>query len=172
MAAHAVRTAFDAGLDPIVVVLGYEAEKVGKALAGMPVRLVFNPEFKAGQSASIRKGLDALPPRTSAALFILADQPLVTDAIMRKIIEAHRRTFAKACVPVWEGERGNPVLFDKALFGELRDLRGDAGGRILLEKYRDEIVSVPAGPEVLLDIDTPEDYERQKNATDFTDSTD
>lgn len=172
MAAHAVRTAFDAGLDPIVVVLGYEAEKVGKALAGMPARLVFNPEFKAGQSASIRKGLDALPPRTSAALFILADQPLVTDAIMRKIIEAHRRTFAKACVPVWEGERGNPVLFDKALFGELRDLRGDAGGRILLEKYRDEIVSVPAGPEVLLDIDTPEDYERQKNASDFTDSTD
>jgi CTP:molybdopterin cytidylyltransferase MocA len=51
-------------------------------------------------------------------------------------------------------------------------LRGDAGGRILLEKYRDEIVSVPAGPEVLLDIDTPEDYERQKNASDFTDSTD
>jgi molybdenum cofactor cytidylyltransferase len=41
-------------------------------------------------------------------------------------------------------------------------LNGDAGGRILLEKYRDEIVAVPASREVLLDIDTPEDYERLK----------
>ena len=161
--AHSVRTALDAGLFPIIVVLGYEAEAVEKALAGMPVRRVFNPEFKAGQSSSIRRGLDALPPGTGAALFILADQPLVTAATMRKIVEAHRRTFAKACVPECEGERGNPVLFDKALFGELRDLRGDTGGRVLLEKYRDSVVRVPANKEVLLDIDTPEDYEGLKN---------
>ena len=140
-----------------------------KALAGMPVRLVFNPEFEAGQSSSIRRGLDALPPRTAAALFILADQPLVTASVMTKIIEAHRRTFAPACVPVFEGERGNPVLFDRTLFGELRGLRGDTGGRVLLEKYQEAIIQVPASKEVLLDIDTPEDYERQKNATDSTD---
>ncbi len=172
MVAHSVRTALDAGLDPVVVVLGWEAEKVEKALAGMPARPVFNPEFKAGQSSSIRRGLDALPSRTGAALFILADQPLVTAATMRKIIEAHRRTFAKACVPECEGERGNPALFDKTLFGELRDLRGDTGGRVLIEKYRDFVVWVPASKEVLSDIDTPEDYKRQKNATNFMDSTD
>ena len=162
IAAHAVRTALAAGLDPVIVVLGYAAEKVEKALAGTPVRLVFNPEFETGQSSSIRRGLDALPSRTGAALFILADQPLVTASIMTEIIDAHRRTLAPACVPVFDGARGNPVLFDRILFGELRDLRGDTGGRVLIEKYRDTIVSVPAGREILLDIDAPEDYERQK----------
>jgi molybdenum cofactor cytidylyltransferase len=162
LAAHSVRTALAAELDPVIVVLGHAAEKVEKALTGMPVRVVFNPEFQAGQSSSIRRGLEALPPRTGAALFILADQPLVTASAMTKIIEAHRRTFAPACVPVFGGARGNPVLFDKTLFGELRDLRGDTGGRVLIEKYQDTIVSVPAGREILLDIDTPEDYEEQK----------
>jgi molybdenum cofactor cytidylyltransferase len=144
------------------VVLGCEAEKLEKALAGLPARLVFNPEFEAGQSTSVRAGLDSLPARTGAALFILADQPLVTAASIQSIIEEHRRTFAPACVPVFEGQHSNPVLFDKTLFGELRELRGDTGGRALLEKHRDQIVSIPADRTALLDIDTPEDYEREK----------
>ena len=75
-------------------------------------------------------------------------------------MRAHRQSFAPACVPVFEGRRGNPVLFDKALFRELTELRGDTGGRELLEKYASAVVMVPADPAVLLDIDTPEDYER------------
>jgi|WetSurSiteA1Bulk_404760.scaffolds.fasta_scaffold04658_4 molybdenum cofactor cytidylyltransferase len=160
LAAHAVRVALEAGLDPVIVVLGYDAANVEKALTGLPVRLVSNPDFAAGQSTSIRYGIDALPERTGAVLFILADQPFVTPETMRAIIQTHRRTLAPACVPVFEETRGNPVLFDKTLFDELRDLSGDAGGRVLLEKYRDTIVSVPASHAVLLDIDTPEDYAR------------
>lgn len=162
MAAHCARTAVDAGLDPVIVVLGCEAALVEKTLAGLPVRIAVNPEFEAGQSTSIRYGLDALPPRTAAAMFILADQPLVTADTMRSIVEAHRRTFAPACAPVCEGRRGNPVLFDRTLFDELRNLRGDAGGRILLEQHRDRVVSVPADRAVMLDIDTPGDYQQQK----------
>jgi molybdenum cofactor cytidylyltransferase len=59
---------------------------------------------------------------------------------------------------MFEGRRGNPVLFDKSLFSELRELSGDTGGRALLEKYEDQVVSVPASRGVLLDIDTVEDY--------------
>jgi molybdenum cofactor cytidylyltransferase len=158
LAAHAVRTAIAAGLDPVIAVLGHEAETVEKSLAGLPVQIVFNPEYAAGQSTSLRKGMEALPARTGAALFLLADQPLITAAILKKIVQAHRKTLAPACVPVFEERRGNPVLFDRALFGELTGLRGDTGGRALLEKYRAEIVEVPAGREVLLDIDTPADY--------------
>ena len=105
-------------------------------------------------------------------MFILADQPLVTAELMRTLIRTHRRTFAPACVPVFEEQRGNPVLFDKKLFKELRELRGDTGGRVLLEKYRESIVTVPASRAVLIDIDTPEDYSTlMKRATDFTNST-
>jgi molybdenum cofactor cytidylyltransferase len=162
LAAHWVRTALDAGLDPIVVVLGHEAEKMEKSLSDLPVRTVFNSEYAAGQSTSLAKGLETLPPRTGAALFLLADQPLVEAGTIRKIARAHRLTLAPACVPVFEGKLGNPVLFDKVLFRELRELRGDEGGRALLERYRDALVPVPAGREVLPDIETPEDCERLK----------
>jgi molybdenum cofactor cytidylyltransferase len=158
MAAHSARMALDAGLDPVIAVLGCDADRVSQSLAGLPVRIVINPEFAEGQSTSIRRGLGAVPSRAGAAMFILADQPLVTAEVMRAIVRAHRRTFAPACVPVFEEQPGNPVLFDKTLFRELRELCGNAGGRALLGKYREEVVRVPAGRAVLMDIDTPEDY--------------
>jgi molybdenum cofactor cytidylyltransferase len=162
LVAHSARTALDAGLEPVVVVLGHDAEKVAEALAGLPVRLVHNPEFKMGQSTSIRKSLECLPPRTGAAVFFLADHPFADAGIVRTMVQVHRKTLAPACVPMFEGQRGNPVLFDRALFDELRALNGDTGGRVLLEKYRDGIAEVPAGRGILIDIDTREDYERLK----------
>jgi molybdenum cofactor cytidylyltransferase len=174
LAAHAARAALDAGLRPVVVVLGHDASEVERAVAGLPVRLVYNPEFASGQSTSIRYGIDAVEMRTSAALFILADQPLVTPEAMKSIIHAHRRTFAPACVPVFKGRRGNPVLFDKVLFAELRGLSGDTGGRVLLDKYAETIVTVPASEAVVADIDTPADYARlltyATNCTDLTET--
>jgi molybdenum cofactor cytidylyltransferase len=160
LAAHSARTALEAGLDPVIVVLGHEAEKIEKSLMGLPVKCVFNPEFAAGQSTSLSKGVAALPVRAGAALFLLADQPLITADILQTLVQAHRRTFARACVPVFEEQRGNPVLFDRSLFAELGGLRGDTGGRVLLEKYPDEILSVPAVRSILQDIDTREDFER------------
>jgi molybdenum cofactor cytidylyltransferase len=164
MVAHSARAALDAGLDPVIAVLGWEAEKVSKALDGLPVRIVVNPEFKDGQSTSVRCGLDAIPSRTGAAVFILADQPLVTAEILQAVVGAHRRSYAPACVPVFGEQRGNPVLFDKRLFRELAELRGDTGGRVLLEKYGTSVATVPSTRAVVTDIDTPEDYSALKAA--------
>jgi molybdenum cofactor cytidylyltransferase len=160
---HSVQVALEAGLDPVIVVAGFEAEGVEKALAGLPAKLVFNPEFAAGQSSSLRKGIEALPPRTGAAIMLLADQPFVTPKMIQAIVGAHRRTFAPICVPVFEEQRGNPALFDRNLFHELTELRGDVGGRALFARHSDAIVSTPASRAALLDIDTPEDYERLKS---------
>jgi molybdenum cofactor cytidylyltransferase len=160
LAAHAVTVALDAGLDPVIAVLGHEAEKVAAALAGLPVRVVENAEFASGQGSSVRKGVEALPSRMGAAIFFLADQPLVTVEMVRTIVQAHRRSLASACVPVFEGQRGNPVLFDRVLFPELRELHGDTGGRELLEKHRNALVTIPASRAALLDIDTLQDYEQ------------
>ena len=160
LVAQAARTALDAGLDPVIVVLGHEAEKVEQALRGLPVQTVFNPDFAAGQSTSLDKGGEALPARTGAALFMLAGQPRITADLLRTLVQAHRRTFARACVPVFEGKRGNPVLFDRSLFAELRGLRGDTGGRVLLERYPDAILAVPSDRSILQDIDTREDFEK------------
>ncbi|MEJ2247769.1 MAG: selenium cofactor biosynthesis protein YqeC [Acidobacteriota bacterium] len=160
LVAHAARAAAEAGLDPVVVVVGYESEKVIEKLKGHPVRVVNNPEFAAGQSTSLRAGIDALPERPGAALFLLADQPLIDAGIIETILSAHRKTLAPICVPVFERQRGNPVLFDRSLFPELLNLKGDTGGRELIEKYQDALVTVPVGNAAVSDIDIPEDYQR------------
>jgi molybdenum cofactor cytidylyltransferase len=160
--AHSVRLALDAGLDPVIAVVGHQADVTEKSLAGLPVKLVYNPDYESGQSTSLRKGMEELPSYISASVFLLADQPLVTADIVKEIVSAHRRSFAPACVPLFEGKRGNPVLFDRSLFHELRQLRGDTGGRELLEKHWNAIATVPASRAVLVDIDSPEDYERLK----------
>jgi CTP:molybdopterin cytidylyltransferase MocA len=94
-----------------------------------------NSEHAEGQSISVRMGIEALPSRTGAVLFLLADQPMLTADMIRTMVQLHRRTFAPACVPEFEGQRGNTVLFSRTLFRELRELRGDKGARALLEKY-------------------------------------
>jgi molybdenum cofactor cytidylyltransferase len=160
LVAHCTRMAIEAGLDPVIVVLGNEAEKVRQVMAELPVRFVYNPHFISGQSTSIRKGVDSLPSRTGAALFLFANQPMVSTGMIRTIVHAHRCTLAPACVPVCEGKHGNPVLFDRMLFHELCELSGDTGGQALLERYSNAIVSVPMEKGALININTPEDYER------------
>jgi molybdenum cofactor cytidylyltransferase len=149
LAANAARAALEAGLDPVVVVVGYESERVARPLAGLPVQVSVNEDFAAGQSTSIRKGIDALP-----------GQPLVDAAVIEEILQVRRKTLAPICVPEFEGRRGNPVLFDRGLFPELMSLDGDQGGRALFEKHGEDVVAVPAGRAVVTDIDTPGDYRR------------
>jgi len=161
LVAHAARAALDAGLDPVVVVLGRHADAVEQALAGLPVQRVYNSDFAAGQSTVLQTGLGALPANTGAAVFLLADQPLVHAGIIRKIVRAHRQSCAPACMPVFEERRGNPVLFDRALFQELAALQGDPGGGELLDQYQGEIALVPVGRAVLLNADIYEDYRKR-----------
>ncbi len=161
LVAHAARAALDAGLDPVVVVLGHQADAVEQALAGLSVQRVYNPDFAAGQSTSLRTGLSALPANTGAAVFILADQPLVSAEILGKIMQAHRQSCARACVPVFEEERGNPVLFDRALFHELAALQGDSGGGELLQRYPGEIAIVPAARATIQDLDTFTEHQKR-----------
>lgn len=158
---RAAHVALDAGLHSVVVVTGHDADPVRAAVAGLPVQVVFNPEFAVGLSTSVRKGIAALPEGFSAALFLMADQPGVTSEVVRALVQTHRETLAPIVLPTYQGRRGNPVLFDKSLFDELTRIEGDIGGRMLLEKYAGSLARVPVeDPGILEDIDTPEDLQR------------
>ncbi len=140
LAVCAARVALEAGLDPVVAVLGQQAEETAQALAGMPVGTVVNTNFAAGQNSSVRTAIEALPARTGAAVILAAGQPFAAAETVRDLVRAHRRSFAPACAFGFEGKFGNPVLFDRSLFCELRESGGEAGYWPLLEKYRDSLV--------------------------------
>jgi molybdenum cofactor cytidylyltransferase len=156
---HVARTALDSGLKPVLVVTGYAAGQVQAALEGLNVCLVHNPDWAEGQSSSVKAGLRCLPEGTGAAMFLLADQPQTPARLVRSLVELHSRTLAPLAAPQIQGQRANPVLFDKAVFPDLLKLSGDIGGRVLFSHY--PVAWLPWHDLAsTLDVDTPEDYQR------------
>jgi molybdenum cofactor cytidylyltransferase len=155
----AVEQVLAAGVDDTVVVLGGDAEAVSLALAPLPVRTVVNPRYAEGQSTSLRAGLDALRPGTDAAVIALGDQPLPDPDVIRRLVKAFRMSGCPIAAPVYRNGRGNPVLFAAALFGELRAVTGDRGGREVIARDPGRVAEVPVDAPMPADIDTPEDYE-------------
>ena len=158
MVRHVAQIVLQAGLAPVVVVTGAVADQVSAALGGLPVRLVNNPHWQSGQSTSLQAGLSALPPTAGGVVFLLADQPNLSAALVQALVEEHSRTLAPIVAPLVDGQRANPVLFDPITFPDLIQVSGDMGGRQLFSKY--PLRYVPWHDRaVLLDVDTPQDYE-------------
>ncbi|MCK6626571.1 MAG: putative selenium-dependent hydroxylase accessory protein YqeC [Anaerolineae bacterium] len=165
-----VDTALAAEVSRVVVVLGAEVEQCRAVLGQRPVEIVINPAWAQGQSTSLQAGLAALPANTGGALFMLVDLPGVTPDLLNQLIQRHRETLAPLVWPEFEDQRGNPVLFDRALFAELQQVRGDTGGRPVLLKYQDQAERVlVTDKEVLRDFDRPEDL-RQSGRLEVGDS--
>ena len=156
---HVVRAAMSAGLDSVIVVAGAYTTEIRRAMSDMNVQIVHNADWEAGQSTSLQAGMRLLPMETGSVIFLLADQPLVTTSLINALVESHAESLAPIVAPLVDGQRGNPVLFDKETFPELRELHGDTGGRSLFSRY--QTLWVPwHDPNLLLDVDTPEDYQR------------
>ncbi len=160
---RAARVAWEAGLRPVVVVVGASADAVTAAVADLPVRVVHNPAWRAGLSTSVRAALQAIvdaAPATGAVVFFPADHPHLPLRLPRALVEAHAATLAPIVAPLLMGQRrGQPVLFDQRTFTDLATLQGDVGGRALWRRY-------PAHGVLWLDeavgedIDTPQDWVR------------
>jgi molybdenum cofactor cytidylyltransferase len=146
-------------LDPVVVVAGDQIPAIRQELAGLNVLLAPNPDWEQGQSTSVKAGLWSLPENCQGAVFFLGDQPQIPPILAQTLVEAHAASLAPIVAPLVDGQRGNPVLFDRDTFSDLTALEGDVGGRPLFAKYPVEWVPWH-DPGVLLDIDTPEDYQR------------
>ena len=115
-----------------------------------------------GISSSIRTGISALPDAVDAAIFIPADQPLLTPSFLQNLVSHYEATERAIVVPhSADGEPGNPVLFDRRFFSELSQLSGDTGGKRLLSKYAGDIAKLPiTNATILMDVDSPEALDR------------
>ena len=154
---HAARTLRDASLAPVVVVVGHEADRVRDALAGLDVRVVANDAYAEGQSTSVRVGIDALDATVDAAVVALGDMPFVDSGTVETLVAAYDAGVGDAVAAAHDGQRGNPVLFDRRFFSDLTAVDGDVGGRqILLERDDTACVAV-ADSGVRRDIDEPGD---------------
>jgi molybdenum cofactor cytidylyltransferase len=148
----------DAGLDPVVVVLGSQADEVrrGAGLGDDPrLRVVTNPEWAEGMASSLRRGLQECAG-AGAVVLALGDQTGLCADRVEALVEAWR-SGARLVLPVHAGRAGHPVLFSRGLWPELQQLAGDVGAREVVLRHREEATLVESEP--LRDIDTEADYQ-------------
>ena len=160
--AHVVSAATASGADLVVVVTGFEAERVGAVLRGLKMKVVHNADYEHGLSTSLRAGLEALSGEMDGALILLGDMPKIESEDLDALIAAFKGREA-ICVPVRDGRRGNPVLWGAAHFAEMTKITGDMGAKPLMAKYPEHVVDVPVESDrIFTDIDTPSDFARLK----------
>jgi molybdenum cofactor cytidylyltransferase len=156
---HVVERVMMADLAQITIVLGSFHEEIRSELSGLPINIVMNPQWESGQSTSIQAGLSSIPETIGAVIFVLVDQPHVQTTLIRSMVERHATTLAPIIAPLVDGNRGNPVLFDRTTFKDFFSIRGDKGGRELFSRYPVTWLEWH-DPSVLDDIDTESDYQR------------
>jgi molybdenum cofactor cytidylyltransferase len=168
MVAHVARRLLASRARPIIAVLGNQADAVDAALGKLPVERVHNPEFAAGLSTSLKRGIGALPPDLDGVIVCLGDMPLISGRHLDRLIAAFNPLEGRAIiVPTRRGKRGNPVLWSKRFFAEMAALAGDVGAKHLIGEHAELVAEVEMDDDaVLVDIDTPEalDALRQRTA--------
>ncbi|MBV9784107.1 MAG: molybdopterin-binding/glycosyltransferase family 2 protein [Acidisphaera sp.] len=158
MIARVVDNVLSSAARPVIVVIGHRADAVRDALGGRPVQYVEAADHADGLSASLKAGIAAVPPAASAAIICLGDMPLVTGRMIDRVIAAYDRDEGRLIVvPAHHGKPGNPILWDRRFFGEMRGLSGDAGARFLLGRHLEHVAEIEIEQDaVLRDFDTVE----------------
>jgi molybdenum cofactor cytidylyltransferase len=151
-----VKAVCDAGFDDVLIVVGHDHEQVLEALAGLPIRHAFNPDFATGMGRSFRTAVENLP-NSEAAMFALADQPFVTATEYRRVREAYLQHRSPIVSVRYGDVMAPPHLFTREFFPELAVL--EHGARPVLLRHRDRTMILLFAPDLLADVDTPEDYE-------------
>jgi molybdenum cofactor cytidylyltransferase len=151
-----VRQVSEAGFDDVLVVLGCEHSRILDALEGLSVRNTINRDYETGMGSSFRAAVLDLQG-SAASMFALADQPFVTSAHYRQLLETYHRQLSGIVCVRYGDVTAPPHLFDKEFFPELAKL--EHGAKPVLQRHRDQTTVLEFPPELLLDVDTPEDYE-------------
>ena len=160
-----VHNVLDSEVDEVLVVLGFQGDRVAELFPGAPVRLVMNYKYEDGMLTSIIAGMNAASPRMEAVMIMPADHPLIRSATINSVLMAYRGSEKGIAVPVYQGCRGHPAIFSLTYRNELLKLTRE-GARQLLHSHPSDVVEVPVdSEEVLIDIDTLDEYHRARGVS-------
>ncbi len=159
MIRRVVQTTLESKVDEVIVVLGWQAEKVRALLTDLPCRLVVNKNYEKGQSSSVKAGLAEISPMTRAVLVLPGDVAMIDFLSINKVIEKYERGKHPMVIAAHKRGTGHPILFDRQLFPEIERIDEQTFGlKAVVQRHEDEVKLVETGStNVLKDVDTPED---------------
>ncbi|PHV71399.1 hypothetical protein CS063_04950 [Sporanaerobium hydrogeniformans] len=125
------------------------------------IKFIKNNNPQRGISESIKLGVKVSQP-CDAYMFFVGDAPLIGGETIENMIGMYKTLEAKETAilcPVYEGERGNPVIFAKTYKEELMGLSGDEGGKQLIARHKERVIGYEIDHhKELFDIDTQLDF--------------
>lgn len=162
-----VSTLHQAGRDDVLVVIGPDADPaaidhaIGRTWPR--VRLIVNQDAAHGQLSSLLAALEVADrPGVRGILVTLVDVPLVSVETVRAVMDAHEQSGAPIVRPAMGGRHGHPVIFDRALFDELRAADPRVGAKAVLRRHAGSIQDVDVQDEgAFVDVDTPDEYHQR-----------
>ena len=156
-------TALAGGLSPLIVITGAYHDKVAETLVDLPIQIIHNPKWEEGQSTSVRLGIHSLPEDCDSVMFLLSDQPQIPTQLISQLIEQYRQNRKIITAPMVDGQRGNPLLFNREAFPALEKINGDKGGRAVINQFKVDWLPW-VDRRILMDVDQMGDYEKLKRA--------
>ncbi|WGV24346.1 nucleotidyltransferase family protein [Halotia branconii] len=147
---------------PVVVVLGANAEQIYPQIQQLPVEVIQNQDWVCGMSTSIRSGIELLnnlPPKIEAVVITLCDQPFVSDKIINQLVDTYYLVKKPIIACEYGGTLGVPAIFSQTFFAELAALKGTSGAKKIINNHLNEVFSMPFSLGNI-DIDTPKDYQQ------------
>ncbi len=157
---QAIDNLLRSAVDEVIVVVGYRAEEVMRAIGARSVKLVVNPDYKQGMSTSIIAGLNQVDRRAQAVMLAFSDQPFIDSRTINRLTKEFCDRDKGIAIPTYQGRRGHPIIFDIKYKEKLLALMGDIGGRQIVNDYPGDILEVAVNSEgIIIDIDTVGDYQ-------------
>ena len=155
--------ALNSMLSRVVLVLGYAHQKILEALPEKlqhtRLEIEINPHYQKGQSHSMQVGLSSVISAFPAVMFLLADQPLIDDTTINRLLNAFWSADKDICVPTFRGKRGNPSIFSQKFYKHIMKIKGDIGARQIIKTHPERVLEIEIkNPLLFSDVDTPEDF--------------
>ena len=156
----------ESNIDEILIVLGHEFIDVKRTLSDIGGKIIFNEDYSKGMSSSIIKGIQSINPMSKGVMICLGDMPKVKTETYNTLINIFNdiKEKRKIILPVFNGQRGNPIIFTSYFFRSLLNLEGDKGAKELINKHENCVIQkLVQDKGVLEDIDSDEQYNFLKN---------
>jgi len=154
------------GVDETLVVIGPHVAELEPLARREGAHVLALAEETADMRATVERGLKWLEERFAPAaddrwLLLPADHPALDAAVVRRLLAARANSERSIVLPTFEGKRGHPALIDWLHVAALGALPPGEGLNVYFRQQKEQSLEVPvASGDVLLDLDTPEDYAR------------
>jgi CTP:molybdopterin cytidylyltransferase MocA len=157
-----------AGIEKILVVLGYAAEEILDKLTLPSDLYVLNENYESGQFSSFQTGVKALGADIEGAFLALVDQPEIRGPLIRKLLNAFLKNSNKIIIPSYMGERGHPPIFPNILFQEILSAPASQTAADIIHKNQDRVLEVAVNDEsILRNINTKQDLQEIRKRFDL-----